>query len=260
MSGFLFGLLWKGSVTAAVIVAVARLAEKLGPFLASVFMGLPVSIGPAMVLLSLEQDDAFIAQSALYSFANTATTLMFLVGYVRMAKRAGMWACLGVAYAIWLAGALLLGEVALTLGWAAAIVAAGFAAAQLLMPRTAPGPVRARAAPWRFILLRGALGGLVVGTVVSLADVLGPVLSGLFVGFPVVFASAAWMLNAIQDNRFAAAVLSNADRGMVSFAAFCLTVYALSGPLPALGAIGVGFGVSLAVSAGVALLGRRRRG
>ena len=256
MSGFLVALLWKGTVTAAVIVAVARLAERLGPFLASIFMGLPVSIGPAMVLLALAQDDAFIARSALYGFANTATTLMFLVGYVALARRAGMWACLGGAYAVWLAGALLLGALPLTLGWALAIVAAGFLAAQLLMPRSAPGPVRARIAPWRYILLRGALGGLVVGTVVSLADLLGPVLSGLFVGFPVVFASAAWMLNAIRDNRFAAAVLSNADRGMVSYAAFCLTVHALSGPLPALGAIGAGFAVSAVVSAGVALLRR----
>jgi len=72
MTAFLIGLSWKASVTALVIVAVAKIAERLGPFLASVFMGLPVSIGPAMILLSLSQDDAFLSRSALYSFILTA--------------------------------------------------------------------------------------------------------------------------------------------------------------------------------------------
>lgn len=257
MSGFLAGLLWKGSVTAVVIVAVARLAERLGPFLASVFMGLPVSIGPATVLLALDQDDAFIARSMLYSLANATTTLLFLLGYVVAARRVGMWGCLGVAYAIWLSGAFLLGAVPLTLPLALLIVAAGFLGVHVAMPRGTPGPVRGRVAPWRFILLRGALGGLVVGTVVSLADAIGPALSGLFVGFPVVFASAAWMLNSIRDNDFAAAVLSTADRGMLSYSAFCLTVHLLAGPLPALAAIAVGFAVSALVAAGLAFARKR---
>lgn len=256
MSALLTAFLWKAGVTALVIISVARLAERLGPFLAGIFMGLPISVAPAMALLAMDQSDGFVSEAALYSFGNTASNLAFLLAYVCAARWSGLWISLAVAYAVWAVAALSLSKLPLTLPIAFGIVVTALVLTRIFMPRhDRPLAVKSRAS-WRFLLLRGVLGGTVIGVIVTAANVLGENLSGVMVSIPVLFATAAWMLNSMRDNRLAAATLSITDIGMVSYASFCLTAHLLSGPLPSLAAIAIGIAVSIVVSGCVAL-GRR---
>ena len=68
---FWVSFLLKILVTAAVVIAAARTAERAGPFFGALIACLPVSAGPSYVLLSLQASDGFIAETALASAAVT---------------------------------------------------------------------------------------------------------------------------------------------------------------------------------------------
>lgn len=248
-STLLLAIAWKASVAAAIVIAVSFAAVRVGPWGAAILVGFPISIGPGMVLLSLSHDRAFIAQTTLYSLATAVPVLAFLLVYVWLARKSRFWLCLLGAYLVWLTMALGLSTLTLTLPWTALSLLVGFAITAWCMPRSSLGPTgRGARSDWRFVLVRGVAAGLVVGTVVGCANLLGPRLSGVLVSFPVVLASAAWMLTMMGGERLAVATLSHADRGMGSFVAFCLAVHLLSGPLPAMTATIAALGISALIS------------
>ncbi|MCH9673798.1 MAG: hypothetical protein K0U93_20325 [Gammaproteobacteria bacterium] len=262
MTPLVLSFLWKAVVTAGVIIAISRVAQSVGPWLAAILVGFPMSIGPGMVLLSLEHDREFISQGALYSLATTTPVLCFLLAYVHLSRVTHIWYCLLGAYAAWLVLALGLTYFALSLVPTLVVILIAFWLTDRLMPRLpldrAP-PASGRG--WTFMIVRGVAAGLLVSTVVLFAHLLGPRLSGVLVGFPVVVASAAWMLASTGGERLAAATLSYADRGLASFVVFCLSVHLLAGPLSAFAATMSGLALSVAASAATVaitvLYGRR---
>ncbi|MEM7253411.1 MAG: hypothetical protein AAF493_18510, partial [Pseudomonadota bacterium] len=245
MIGLVLSILWKALATAIVIIAVGRIAERAGPWFAAILVGFPASIGPGMVLLSLEHESVFISEAALHSLSTTTPVLGFLLAYVLLSRVGGLWLCLVGGYLVWLPVALALGRLSLSLPLVLVMLAVSFFVVGRLMPRRHPltheqSPTRG----WRFLIVRGVAAGLVVGSVVSLAPVLGPRFAGIFVSFPVVLATAAWMLTKAGGHALAVATLSQADRGLGSFVAFCLVVHLLAGPLSGLAATLVALGAS----------------
>ncbi len=250
-------LTWKAAVTATVIIAVALLAERASTILAAVLMGLPISIGPALALLAVTHGEAFVAESARYALASVFGVLAFLVAYVRAARFAGLWGCLGAGYAAWLCAALIIGNLPLSVPGAFGIALAGFALTRIGLPRHPPPLVSGEPHHWGFIVVRGVLAGLVVASVVTAGRALGPSLAGFFASFPVTFGAAAWMLATVASNELAAATLSHADRGLVSFMSFCVCVTVLAPLLSIWIALGIGAVVSVLIS--VALVMRLQR-
>ena len=89
------------AVTAAIVIAAALAAERAGSLWGGLIATLPVSAGPAFVMLAMEQDSAFIAQAALGGIAANPATVAFGVIVVRVLPVAGVWVALSLALLAW---------------------------------------------------------------------------------------------------------------------------------------------------------------
>src|SRR3546814_15230211 len=89
---------------------------------------------------------------------------------------------------------------------------------------------------WGFVTVRGLAAGIVVASVATASPWLGPVWSGLLLGFPTTLTASAWMLYGHYGRDFTAATLNAAQPSMVVYASFCLALYLFAGPLDAVAA------------------------
>lgn len=249
----LAGLAWKVAATALVVVLVSHVARRSGPFMASVVMGLPSAAGPGFFFLALDQDAAFIAHGALTCFASTGLVLLFTAVYVQMARWTGYLGCILASTLAWLVGAAIVDRLPLSLGMAFACVAVGVLSTWLLRRQLdlhSPGvPLRSA---WYLLVLRAGIGGVAIGAIATFGGWLGPDLSGLALGFPIMLTVTCWVLHSQFGGAFAAATLTGFQRAVASFASFVLTLALLSGPLHPLTAWGIALAVSAAVAATVA--------
>ena len=88
---------------------------------------------------------------------------------------------------------------------------------------------------------------------------LGPVWSGIALGFPTTLLASAWMLYGHYGRTFGAATLNAAQPSLVVYASFVLALHLLTGPLPATVAVVVSFVGSALMAAGLAVIVSRRR-
>ena len=81
-------------IAASVVVTASVIAEKSGPFVGGLILALPVSIGPAYVLLALQASPEFIAHSGLGSLASNVMVGASVMAYLAMATRVPLMLCL----------------------------------------------------------------------------------------------------------------------------------------------------------------------
>ncbi len=79
----------KMAASAGIVVTASFLVERSGPFLGAMIATLPISAGPAYVVLALEHGPGFIAQSSLASLSVNAGTILFLTLYAQ--ARSASW-------------------------------------------------------------------------------------------------------------------------------------------------------------------------
>ncbi len=240
---FLLALLLRAAISALVVVGATVAADAAGPFWSGLIVSLPVSAGPAYVMLALQHDPAFVAASALGSLAVNAASFVFLAALALLAARVRWgWALAGSLIA-WAGAALLIRQIE----WdavGASLLNLGAVLAGLALTRSvgrAPvamrDPVRRR---WFELPARAAMVGLMVGGVVTGSRALGPALTGMATVFPVAFTSFALLVLPRVGGAVAAAIMVSALRAMTGFALALLTLH--------LAAVPLGAGVALAVA------------
>jgi len=174
---FLLGLLARAGVSAFVVVAATVAAEAAGPFWGGLIVSLPIGAGPAYVMLALQHDPAFIAESALGSFAVNAATFVFLAVLALLAARLWWGWTLAGGLLSWLVSAALIRlvewDVIAACVLNVAVVLACLAVTRGVGRDAGPprGPTRRR---WFELPARAAMVGLVVGGVVTGSRALGP--------------------------------------------------------------------------------------
>ena len=105
---FWFALATKMVVTALFVSVATIIAERLGATVGALVATLPVSAGPVYVFLALDHGPAFISVSAVASLALNAATAIYVTVYVLIAQRRSIWISISLAFAVWLAAALVL--------------------------------------------------------------------------------------------------------------------------------------------------------
>jgi uncharacterized membrane protein (GlpM family) len=108
LSTFWFALLARATASALVVVAATVAAETVGPFWGGLIVSLPIGAGPAYVMLALQHDAAFIAASALGSFAVNAATFVFLAALALLAPAVRWGWALSGGLTAWAGAALLI--------------------------------------------------------------------------------------------------------------------------------------------------------
>jgi hypothetical protein len=231
---------------AALVVIVASLAsERAGPFWGAIVVSLPVSAGPAYVLLALEQDAAFVGASALTSLASHAATAAYLVVYARCAQRHGTAVCVIAALLTWLSGVLIVQAIAWTAVLAVMVNVIAFglgylATRDLVQART---PTDGRGRPWFDLPLRAASVGVLVAAVVTFSGALGPVVTGIGAVFPVAITSLGLTVQPRIGGPATAATMAAALRAMPGIGLGFLVLH-LTAPV-----YGAGLGLSSALAA-----------
>jgi uncharacterized membrane protein (GlpM family) len=259
-SAFWLLLLARAAASAFVVVAATVAAETAGPFWGGLIVSLPIGAGPAYVMLALQHDAAFIAASALGSFATNAATFVFLAALGLLATRVHWGWALAGGLGAWFAAVLLIrlfewdaiGASALNLGVIAVCIwATRSVGRSVTAPREA---VRRR---WYELPARAAMVGLVVGGVVTGSRALGPELTGMAAVFPVAFTSFTLLVLPRLGGDAAAAIMASALRAMPGFGLALLTLHLAAVPLGVAGALLAALGASLGWS--LLLMARRRK-
>ncbi|MCW2236746.1 hypothetical protein [Azospirillum canadense] len=249
-------------VAAALVVVIASIAsEKAGPFVGGVISALPVSTGPAYVLLAMEHDDRFIADSALSSLVTNGAMILFLAALVRIAPRFGVGATVLLSSALWIAIAVALRSAGdWTLAGALLVNLAAYGIAYGLVRTFRPGqaPLPKGGPRWYDIPARAALVGLLVAAVTTLSHVIGPRATGVAAVYPIALTCLTVILHPRMGGETVAAAMRSALLTNPAIGLAMLAAHLMAEPFGRAVALTAALLVSLAW-AGALLIWRARR-
>jgi hypothetical protein len=241
---FLWLLLARMILTAAVIVAASAAVERSGPVVGALIATLPVSAGPALVFIAMDHGADFLSATTLAGLPASAATVVFVIVYVAVARHHNLAVSLGAAFAAWAAAQWAIAGIGWSFAGAVALNSAmfvlGFGVLRL-MPTDAPMP---RAASGRFdVLVRAAAVMTVVAVVTVAARWIGPGAAGIAALVPAAMTTLIILLHARVGGPAAANVIARTLPGMVGFTTGLAAVHVAAVPLGAAAALGLGLAV-----------------
>jgi hypothetical protein len=217
-------LLCKLALAPAFVVLVSMIARRFGPRIGGVIGGLPVVAGPILLVLALQEGDAFAADAARASVLSLSGLTAFVVLCARTPEGVPALAAVIVGWAVFLGIGGAVAAADLTVPAALAVSVAVFAVAlRWALPAAAPhAPTASR--PSHDLALRAAAAAAMVLAVTSASDALGPSWSGVLAPFPTVTSVLAGFSLAHDPRSATQALLRSMVIGFFSFAAFLATV------------------------------------
>lgn len=218
-------ILIKLAATVLIVVTATLVAERANSFGAAMIAALPISAGPAYLFIALDHGPAAVASSAVGGIGVNAVMGAFLYIAVILIPRFGIIIGLGVALAVWIAGALAILETSIGIAGAIALNIVAFPLfARLVAGRRShalPKPPKMRLSD---IALRAIAVVGVVFAVLKVGQAFGPDAAGLVALIPVVWISMALILYARMGKDACVAVLAN---GIIGMFGFCLALTVL---------------------------------
>lgn len=232
-AAFLLVILLRATVAAVVVVGASMLAEMVGPFWGGLIVSLPISAGPAYVMLALQHDAAFIAAGALGSLAANAVTILYMLAIFLLAPRMRWPLTLLLGLAMWCGLIVLVRQVSWNLAGVCLLNLAVFAVALWLTRRPPPpGAVRAGVRRrWFDLPLRAVLVGGLTASVVSASRWLGPSLTGMAAVFPIATTGLALVVLPRLGGTASAVLFASMLRAMPGFAIAVLVLHLTAEPL-----------------------------
>jgi hypothetical protein len=205
-------------------------ARRWGPRVGGWLTALPLVAGPTLFFLAFEQGDVFAARAALSTLVGLIGVAAFGVVYGWSSLRWGWLASVLAGWVAFVASTVSAQFVAWTPPTALVATLVAFAIAARLLPSERGSPPPSVPPVWDLPLrMAGTLA--VVLTVTSLADRLGPALSGAFTPFPVALAVVLVFAHAQEGAPPAIRLLRGFLPAMWGFALFCFMVAVAMVPL-----------------------------
>lgn len=206
-------------LVALATLAARRFGDKVGGWLSA----FPFVAGPLLLILSLERGAVFAAESSRNAILGIASLAFFTLAYARLARRLAWWGALPLAWAVYVLSAWGLAGLVSSLALRLLLAFLGLAIAWLLLPSGGEAS-QGKGLPLPLDLgARMFAAAALVGTLASVASVLGSGWTGLLTPFPV----ATTVL----------VTFAHAQGGSVAVSRL------LKGFLPAVGALAVFFAV-----------------
>lgn len=208
-----------------------------GPVVSGFLVGLPLTSGPASVILAHEFGLEFAAKAAVGSLAGQFSNCAFCLAYSFTSKKYGWRVSVGIGLAVYLLSTLAWSSFSWHLIPALIVLLAFSVLAASLIPNHQM-PLSMSIPPSWDLPARMAVATIFVISVTTFASMLGSQLSGVLSAFPVF----GIVLAAFTQSQQGAAAASNLLRGIVigsfAYSAFFLMV----------GLLIVGFGIALTYS------------
>ncbi len=231
METFLFKLI----LSPLLIGGVSLAGRRWGAAVSGWLIGLPLTSGPVVLFLALDQGPAFAAAAAQAIMLGIISVGLFCLTYSRLAPR---WAWLPTLLAGWgvvLASTFVLDTLPSALALTIGLVFGGLGTVLVLMPRVRtagrPGVAPRWDIPLRMIVATSFVLGLT-----GLATILGPRLTGLLAPFPMFASILGVFTHRLEGPLAAGYLLRGVVLGSFSFAGFFLVITLLlqpAGILPA---------------------------
>ena len=247
-SMFWLGLALKIVMTAGIVVAASVVVERSGPFIGALIAALPTAGGAALIILAVEHDAHFIAQSAVGSMVANAVCPLFALTFAVLAPRNRLVPSLGGAIVVWLGGVFLSRLVPWTAPTAllanAIVYPVTITIASHFLGDVAPRArvtLTARDLAWR----AGVVTACVV-IVTGLSSSIGSYFTGVFVFFPVAMSSFFIILYTRAGGPVAASVAAHVQAPLIGLTLGLLAVHAFAEPLGVWWAYLIGLAIAVA--------------
>lgn len=245
-------LILKLIVTPALIGAVSLAGRRWGPSISGWLVGLPLTSGPVVLFLALDQGAAFAARASQGILAGGISVALFCFTYSWLAARLRWSLTLLASWVVFMVITGLLQLATLPL----VPLFLGVIAVLLLVLRLLPagtGPAAPVVLPWWDIPARMLIATAFVLLLTGLAPVLGPQLSGLLAPFPIYTTILAVFAHYFQGAAIASRLLRGVVLGLFGFVGFFLVVAALIGQAGILATFSSAVALTLTVQ-GISLL------
>lgn len=250
-------LLFKLILTPLLIGLVSLAGRRWGPGVSGWLVALPLSSGPIVLFLALDQGINFAAASAQAIMLGIVSAAIFCLVYSWLARRWSWLPTLLVGWAGVFLSVTLLNQFSLPLvpTYLGVLVALGIVIR--LLPST-DGAYQAPAAPRWELPIRMLVAGAFVLAITGAAQLLGPHLSGLLAPFPIFASILGGFTHNFQGATAAGKLLRGVATGSFSFATFFLVVALLLQPLGILPTFLCASAVTLAMHGAILWLSLRR--
>jgi hypothetical protein len=226
------------SLIAVVTLATRRWGARVGGLL----MAMPIVAGPTLAFYAIDQGRDFAAEATKATLIGLVAVAGFCVGYARSAMHWQWPVSLVIGWGVFgLVASLLLGT-KLNLPASLAVALMALLLARRLIPPAGVAPIPVAAPKWDLTLRMGAAAALVL-LLTSLAERLGPGLSGVLTPFPVAIAIFAAFTQAQAGPAAAAQFLRGFIPGLCTFAIFCVVL----SPALRMFSVLTAFGIALCV-------------
>ena len=232
-------LFLKALLTPSLIGLVSVAGRRWGPAVSGLLVGLPLTSGPVLLILALQNGTAFAADTARGIIFGTISVAIFCLTYAWAALRWGWPGALLASWLVFLAATALLQLATLPLALAFAFCVVVAAVALALFPRVPDNSAKETVVvtpPFWDIPARMAVATVFVLLLTGVAPQLGPHLTGLLAPFPIFGTVLATFTHAQAGTAAALRLLRGLLVGLLSFASFFLvagTLIVPAGILPA---------------------------
>jgi len=245
-------LLLKLTLTPLLVGGASLAARRWGPAVGGWLVSLPLTSGPILFFLALENGPAFAADVAVGTLLGLGAIVAYCLGYAAASAR-GPWVSIAAASVAYAAAGLAVGRLAgLPFALLVVLVVAAIAGALRVIPP--PGSTRNEAPhPAWDLPVRIVVGTVLVLSLTAIAPLLGPVASGIMATFPV-YVSVLAVFTQLRDGpRAATDVLRGLLTGLFGTAAFFVVLHVLLEPY----GIAVAFTLAVAVTLAIAAVALR---
>jgi hypothetical protein len=216
-------ILFKLLITPFFIGAATLAGRRWGPIVNGLVVGLPLTTGPISFILANEYGLAFATKAAAGNLAGQVSMCVFCLTYSLVAQRTNWKVSAGAAIAAFLATTFTLNRVAWQLLPAFLILVLAIALVAWIVPQRPLAVAQAAPPKWDLPARIGIATTFVI-VLTSVANVLGPQLSGLISTFPIFGVLFAVFTHFQQGPQAAANLLRGIVLGSVSYALFFLTI------------------------------------
>ena len=194
-----------------------------GPKVAGWLAGFPVVAGPILFFLALDKGPVFAAQAAVMSLAAICASEAFNFAYSWTCRCTAWPGALMVGMLFWLAAALALSRLPVSVAWAACVATLAVMFGQRFLPQSGVAPA-GLPLHRRDLALRMIAGAALTVTVTFMSSVLGAKWSGLLAVFPLLGIVLSVSSQRTHGPDFVVALFRGMVLGRVSFATFCLSL------------------------------------
>jgi hypothetical protein len=218
-------LMLKLGLAPLLIAAASLVARHAGPRAGGWVVGLPLTTGPAAVILAVQEGPGFAARLAVGSLAGVTAQAAFALTYGRRCTRTGWPPALLVASAAFAATAAALLTSRLS---TPALAACALASLPLALRASPQASVPHAPTASTDLPLRMAIAAALVLAITTLAPITGPRTGGVVTCFPLMGALLTVYAHREQGPTAAIAVCRGLLVGLYSFAGFALALPAIA--------------------------------